>query len=71
MTLIFILIFYNHATFCNLFIIYREISDKKELYKRLRIRPEEEKIDVLMIVNTETIPVVLIFFLEILLQMDI
>lgn len=50
------------------FVICREISNKKELYKGLRIRPEEEKvdlcekIDVSMIVNTETIPRGLIFF---------
>lgn len=52
-----------------LFVIYREIPDKKELYKGHRIRPEKEKIDPckkrsLVIVNTncETIPRGLNFF---------
>lgn len=36
--------------------ICREISDKEELYKGFRIRPEEEKINVLTIVNIEIIP---------------
>lgn len=60
-------IYFNILQSCKLsvtllFIICREISDKKELYKRLRIRPEEEKIkpckkiDVLMIINFEAIP---------------
>jgi len=34
----------HNANSVTLFIC-REIPDKKELYKRLRIRPKEEKID--------------------------